>query len=460
MVAWTPELYNQYGPNNPMLQSFLDSDKSGNTSHDINDPSFGAGPSAPGGASALSNLLKNQASTATNIPSTMNSPPAPAIQQQALPNAQGWDFPQLPPQSGGEYHLPARTDMNQLTSYQSAFDTPVAQSLQRQMTEQSGAWNNPQLPGWAQAFARGITPYGVQLAAQGQDSKRQQAAASMLNDYTNARANDQQGLERNTAAYGNVGDAYAKQQMLLGQMRHIYFQGNQARDAGAASLASAAERLAKGQQTTQLTPELVNTQRTIQGRNQNEGLAAAARGGLDTERTTTEKGMRQGKLDKQQADIALEKARTGAVSAKGPGGAQSKEYAGAINAAAKQLAEYQHLLDYGVTISGKTKLEDIPITDENDEPIKEATTKGAIYGSNPDPEATAQAKRAAIKAKRDKLLQEFPQLKGAIAVVTSPGAREDKISDAPALSARKKNSVYNTPGNGPMKWTGTGWVKP
>lgn len=310
MVAWTPELYNQYGPNNPMLQSFLDSDKSGNPSHDINDPSFGGGPSAPGGASALSNLLKNQASTATNIPSTMNSPPAPAIQQQALPNAQGWDFPRLQPQSGGEYHLPARTDTNQLTSYQSEFDTPVAQALQRQMTEQSGAWNNQALPGWAQAFARGITPYGVQLAAQGQDSKRQQAAASMLNDYTNARANDQQGLERNTAAYGNVGDAYAKQQMLPYQMRAAYNLGNQRDDAGTAALARAAQSNSKALQIKNMTPYLQDTQTSIQDRNEGAAYNQTAHGDQTYDLT-------QPKMSNLQAQTAQHNAAAGNQTAQG-----------------------------------------------------------------------------------------------------------------------------------------------
>lgn len=240
-------------------------------------------------------------------------------QRQPLPQAQGYDapdFPNLDSRTGGPYDLPPRRDLDQLTAYRpggqpsgsqmgggtgSAFMRVLLSGLQQGQNMTA----NPDRPAYT---TWGEAPAGFQR----NQSERAKLRNDQIRTQSEVDANEQQALERNTAAYGNVGRAYNAQNESPYRRRALYFQGNQ-RDTGADVNTSRAglldEQADAVQPMTSARLGVMGTQgtRNMAAADASEGSANRSNAGADSIRETTPH--RIGLLD-AQAESAESRGKT------------------------------------------------------------------------------------------------------------------------------------------------------
>lgn len=259
----TPYTYDTdtYGPQSGWMDLVLNTNAQGAPNLDTSDPAYRM-PMVPGAKPTVQGGFAQQV-----FRPQQQSPAAPPQQgaPQGVPTLQDQqgelNYPKVPQ----PYNLPARQDIGQITQYKSAFDRFPALTHMLQDPNSIGAdssgpqtpWTNPNLPPILQQLTYGLASpqqrqYYGQIGDQSDTAhlKKMKAIGDLMQAAAGASADDQQGLERNTAAYGNVAKAYNEMNTEPHIQHSIDMQAQQRQGSGEASAALANQR-------TQRTPTLM-----------------------------------------------------------------------------------------------------------------------------------------------------------------------------------------------------------
>lgn len=322
-------------------------------------------------------------------------------------------IPYLPPPTSGPFAMPERRDLDSLTSFRGVLEDPRFSGIVNDALTQGG------LSPWAQVLQAGIRPLAgnrgrIGFAIQDAMDMRRKNAMEQLNNLAKIVAESEMGRERNTAAYGNIEDAYRKERMAPYQERSEYQAGThqeqlaeQARQAAAKSLEEAATESQMRQPKLDKIGEQIKTQQQT----------TAIRGA---------EAANAGEYYRNRADAEARKAHPEKYPSK-PGTIPK--------VVQDHFKEYESLLLHGQTSDGKDIL-DVQILGADGKPI-EITEPGKLWGTNVDAESTRQAKLNFIRTLRDNLVKQYPQLTGSgQSTIQAPSAagtdpdREEAIATA------------------------------
>lgn len=416
-----------FGPESPWMDVVLNTDASGAPNLDTSDPRNNM-PMVPLAKSTVTGTAFNQQPQQQPQNYGLGQPPVPQPQgdMTTLPDQQGGlNYPKVPQQ----YNLPARTDIPQITGYKSAFDRfpELTNYLQHPDTigaDSSGPqtpWDNQGLPPWLRALSYGVASpqqredYGkFSDQADADRLKKMKAIGDLMQAAAGASADDQQGLERNTAAYKNVAGAYNEMNTAPHIQHSIDMQAMQRADSGTAALDRGGLSNARALQVQNMTPYLQDTQLSVQGKNDAENFAAGKRGGLSGARAEAIPLITNADVSLKGAQAGEAKARTTGINAKTAkiasgdldaqykaanqeyltnlraynimaqkGVAPDESLAVRVNRSRDARNAIQDKLDAVAATSGKADLPEVPIEDGSDGKLIQVKTEAPPMPADP-----------------------------------------------------------------------------
>lgn len=383
-----------------------------------------------------------------NGPAIQDVPEMP-MQSGGLPQG-----PSLSPTTSGPFSMPERTDLDQISHYNDFFSDPRFQSLIRRATrgpsQLDSIIDTMDQYNWGPARAAlgigGKGRAGSSLAER--HAQEQKDAAKTLSALSGAWQNNQQGLQSNTAAYGNIEEAYAKERQLPYVLNHLFQQSEQARTA-------AGQNIAETQTENALRQPQVSSELERGYQRHQAGLASEASAGALGELEAIRRELR----GPQVATAKNRQTITGEEAAVAP------EFNKYKTANQKRLSE-------GTPPGSKTAKteedkrtarlqQDIDDTEANIEALKAATAGG----EKKSPDKTEYRKNMRLLTSEQARLETRKRQLGSAGktkVASQPAAEADFTDEgariAPTDPAQREiGQIYDNGKGRKAKWMGNGW---